>query len=122
MNSNTFLQDLSTPRDKTIRIYDGFYSFQIDIPGDVYDVVLSYMNSVCDSPEIAKQFTAMLFKISQEIGQDPMAILEGLQGKNGIEMNQVIAYYFNSFKSRTSLYGFSVTPTPNQSVARNIVV
>lgn len=115
------LQD-TTIRDRTVRIYDSFYNFTLDIGAGEYDVVYAYMRSVCESDTIAQQFTAMLFKIAQEIGESPMAILEGLQGRNGIEMNQVIAYYFNSFKSRTSLYGFSVTPTPNQSVARNIVV
>jgi hypothetical protein len=117
----SILQDTST-RDRTIRIYDGFYNFSLDINPGEYDVVLGYMKSVCQTTEIAKQFTAMLFKIAQEIGESPMALLEGLQGKNGVEMNQVIAYYFNSFKSKTSLYGYSVTPTPNQSVQRNIVV
>lgn len=111
-----------TIRDRTLRVYDAFYNFTLDIAASDYDVVYTYMRSVCESDEIAKNFTAMLFKIAQEIGESPMAILEGLQGKNGIEMNQVIAYYFNSFKSRSSLYGYSVKPTPNQSVQRNIVV
>lgn len=115
------LQDISV-RDRTVRIYDGFYKFSLDIPVSDYDVVYAYMRSVCESEQIAQIFTGMLFKISQEIGVNPMELLKGLQGKNGIEMNQTVAYYFNSFKSRTSLYGFSVVPTPNQSVARNIVV
>jgi hypothetical protein len=109
-------------RDRTVKIYDGFYNFSVDINPGEYDVVYSYMRSVCQTDEIALQFTSMLFKIGQEIGVSPMDLLEGLQGKNGIEMNQVVAYYFNSFRSKTSLYGFSVKPTPNQSVARNIVV
>jgi hypothetical protein len=112
----------TTSRDRTIKIYDGFYNFSVDISPGEYDVVYSYMRSVCQTNDIALQFTSMLFKIGQEIGVSPMDLLEGLQGKNGIEMNQVIAYYFNSFRSKTSLYGFSVKPTPNQSVARNIVV
>lgn len=117
----TILQDISI-RDRTVRIYDGFYKFTLDIPASDYDVVYAYMRGVSESDTIAQQFTAMLFKISQEIGVSAMELLQGLQGKNGIEMNQTIAYYFNSFKSRTSLYGFSVVPPPNQSVARNIVV
>jgi hypothetical protein len=38
-----------------------------------------------------------------------------------MEMNQTIAYYLNSFKSKTSLYGIAVVPKSNQPVSRNIV-
>ena len=36
-------------------------------------------------------------------------------------MNQIFAYYMNSFKSKTSLYGIGTVPRPNLPVARNIV-
>lgn len=115
------LQDISI-RDRTVRVFDNFYKFNLNVPANEYDVVYAYMRSVCDDDTIAQQFTALLFKISQEIGVNSMQLLQELQGKNAIKMNQTMAYYFNSFKSKTSLYGHAVLSKPNQSVARNIVV
>ena len=49
-------------------------------------------------------------------------LLSYIQGtNNNLEMNQIIAYYLNGLKSKTSLYGISNTPAPNQTIARNIV-
>ena len=45
--------------------------------------------------------------------------IKGLNSK--LEMNTVITYYLNSFKSKTTLYGISIIPRSNQPVARNIV-
>jgi hypothetical protein len=38
-----------------------------------------------------------------------------------MEMDQTLAYYLNSFKSKTSLYGIAQLPRPNLPVARNVV-
>lgn len=112
----------TTIRDRTVRVFDRFYNFNINIEVGQYDVVYSYMRTVCENDQVAQQFTSMLFRIAQQLDISPSTLLKELQGKNGIQMNQTMAYYFNSFKSKTSLYGFSVKPAPNQSVARNIVL
>jgi len=48
-------------------------------------------------------------------------LLGYIQGKNKLEVNTIIGYYLNSFKSKTSMYGFGTVPQANQNVARNIV-
>jgi hypothetical protein len=47
--------------------------------------------------------------------------LEAINGLDRLNVDRVMAYYMNSFKSKTSMYGVSVVPVPNQNVARNIV-
>jgi hypothetical protein len=110
--------------DRTVKIFDNFYNKSITIPSNQYDVVLSYFKGVCETETIAKNFTAFLFKIAQESGVDAMTLLENIKGstKNKLELNQVLAYYLNSFKSKTSLYGVAVIPRPVQPVARNVVL
>jgi hypothetical protein len=107
--------------DQTIRIFDDFYSMDLVVNGNEFDIVYGYFKSVCSTKTIAQNFTAFLFKISQETNIPAVTLINDIQGVSKMEMNKTIAYYMNSFKSKTSLYGVSTVPSPNQAVARNIV-
>lgn len=107
--------------DLTVKIFDDFYSFNMVVNGNEYDIVNGYFKSVCGTKQIAGNFTAFLFRIAQETGIPVLDLLGQIQGTNKLQMNQVISYYLNSFKSKTSLYGMSTVPQSNQPVARNIV-
>lgn len=111
----------SNSKDKTIRIFDSFYSFNLIVNPNEYDVVHSYFASICESVDIADNFTAILFRIAQQTQVPVLDLLNQLKGKQKMEINQILAYYLNSFKNKTTLYGTSVLPRPNQPVARNIV-
>ena len=114
--------DNRTSMDQTIKIFDSFYSVNMVVGANQYDVVHGYFISVCGSTAIANNFTAALFRVAQEIKVDVLELLSQLQGAdNKIQMNQIMSYYLNSFKSKTSLYGVGAIPRPNQPVSRNIV-
>jgi len=113
--------DHRTSLDQTVRIFDSFYSFNTIINAADYDVVHSYFVSVCDTKNIADNFTAVFFRVSQETGIPVLDLLDQIKGKKKMEMNQTLSYYLNSFKSKTTLYGIAIIPRSNQPVARNIV-
>lgn len=113
--------DTRSSLDKTIRIFDSFYAFDLVVNGDEYDVVNGYFKSVCHTLNTAANMTAVLFRIAQETKVPVLDLLEFIKGKTKLQMNQVICYYLNSFKSKTSLYGISVVPLANQPAQRNIV-
>ena len=113
--------DNRTNLDQTVRIFDSFYSFNTVINAAEFDIVHSYFISVCDSKNVANNFTAVFFRVAQETGVPVLDLLDQIRGTKKVEMNQVLAYYLNSFKSKTSLYGIAIIPQSNQSVARNIV-
>lgn len=108
--------------DPTIKIFDSFYAWNSIVNGSEFDIVNGHFTSVITSKSIAGNFTAMLFRISQETGINVLELLGYIKGTTKLQMNQVLAYYLNSFKSKTSLYGVGVVPQPNQPVARNIVL
>lgn len=114
--------DTRNSMDQTVRIFDSFYSFNLVVPGNQYDIVHGYFISVCSTKTIANNFTAVLFRIAQDTGIPALDFLDQIKGKSKMELNQVLAYYLNSFKSKTSLYGVAIIPKSNQPVARNIVL
>jgi hypothetical protein len=113
--------DTRTSLDQTVRIFDSFYAINLTVNADTYDIVHGYFLSVCESKNIADNFTAVLFRIAQETQIYILDLLDQIKGTTKMEMNQTFAYYLNSFKSKTSLYGIAVIPKSNQPVARNIV-
>jgi hypothetical protein len=113
--------DHRTSLDQTVRIFDSFYAFNLIINASEYDVVRSFFVSVCETVNIAENFTAVFFRISQELQIPATDLLALIKGKKKMEINQTLAYYLNSFKSKTSLYGIAIKPKSNQPVARNIV-
>lgn len=113
--------DSRTQLDQTVQIFDEFYAFNLVVNGSEYDVVFSYFKGICETTQIAGNFTVKLFRISQETQIPVLELLSYIQGKTKLETNTVIAYYLNSFKSKAAIYGFGTVPKPNESVARNIV-
>lgn len=113
LDNRTFL-------DTTVKIFDSFYAFELIVNGNEYDIVHGYFKTI-QSSAIAANFTTMLFRISQETHIPVLDLLGYIKGVTKLEMNQVITYYLNSFKSKTSLYGIGIVPKPNQPVSRNIV-
>ena len=113
--------DTRTSLDQTVRLFDSFYAIDLNVNANEYDIVHGYFLSVCESKNIADNFTVVLFRISQETQIPVLDLLGQIKGKKTIEMNQIIAYYLNSFKSKTTLYGIATIPRPNTPVARNIV-
>lgn len=109
--------------DQTVRIYDSFYLTDLVVSPAEFDIVYGYFSNVCASSQIAANFTTVLFRIAQETNVNVLDLLDLLKGTpNKIKMNEVICFYLNSFKSKTSLYGIGKIPKPNQPVARNVVI
>lgn len=114
--------DNTANTDRTVLIYDNFYNTKLTINASEYDIVFSFFKSTSDNDTIAGNFTSNLFRISQESDIPVLDLLNEIKGlPNKLEMNKVICYFLNSFKSNTSLYGVGVIPRPNQLAARNVV-
>jgi hypothetical protein len=111
------------PTNQTVFVFDSFYNINLVVNATEYDVVYSYFEGVCDNPNIAANFTAVLFRIAQEGKYNVIDMVENLKGVNNkLQMNSVMCYYLNTFKSKVSLYGISQIPNPNQAVQRNVVL
>lgn len=113
--------DSRSALDQTVKIFDDFYSFNLVINGNEYDVVHSYFLTVCATKQIAGNFTVHLFRISQQTQIPVLDLLNYIKGLEKLQVNNVIAYYLNTFKSKTAIYGFGVLPQPNLPVERNIL-
>ena len=108
--------------DKTKRIYDKFYNFDVVVNASEYDVIHSYFFDLTKSADVADNFTVMVFRIANLTDTQAMEVFAELKtSRNSLEVNAMMAYYLNNLKTKTSLYGIGVSPTPNQTVQRNVI-
>ena len=108
--------------DLSVRIFDNFYDYDVNIPADEYDVVHTYFLSVMSTRQAAGNFTVSLFRVAQDTGINPLTLLKEFQGLNGMNLSASLAYYLNSIRSRATLLGVGTAVTPNFYQARNVLV
>lgn len=115
------INELNPKLDTTVRVYDNFYNFEIEVDANTYDTVYSYLRSVFNSSKIAENFTTTLFRIAEETGTPVLTILAQIEGQDSITLTSTIAYYLNGLRSPATLYGINATTTPNFYTARNVL-
>jgi hypothetical protein len=109
--------------DQTVRVFDAFYDYDVNIPVGDYDVVYSYFKSVMSTKQAAENFTVSLFRVAQDTNIPAMTLLQAFQqgGDNGMGLNVNMAYYLNSIRNRATLLGVGAPVQPNYYAARNVV-
>ena len=112
--------------DQTVRVFDTFYDYDVDIPVGDYDVVNSYFKSVMTTKQAADNFTVSLFRVAQDTNIPPLTLLQSFQAGNtnnnpGLSLNLNMAYYLNSIRNRATLLGVGIAVAPNFYAARNVV-
>lgn len=108
-------------RDKTVRIFDDFYKFELKVDANLYDAVYSYFKTVTETEEEAKNFTLNLFRVSESAGTPVLELLDSIKGQSVIQLTTTFAYYLNNLRSNSTLLGINPTVTPTFYAARNIL-
>jgi hypothetical protein len=111
----------SNPKvDQTVKIFDRFYLYEVDVPTMEYDAVYSFFRSIYGTDLAAGNFTVSLFRVSQASDIPVMDLLEQMEGLGQAEINLTLAYYLNNIRSPATLLGINAALTPNYYVARNV--
>ena len=108
--------------DQTVRVFDAFYDYDVNIPVGEYDIVNSYFKSVMTTKQAADNFTVSLFRVAQDTNISPLELLKVFQtGGAEMDLNINMAYYLNSIRSRATLLGVGIPVAPNFYAARNVI-
>lgn len=107
--------------DQTVRVFDSFYEYDVNIPVNEYDVVYSYFRSQMSTDLAAGNFTVSLFRVAEETKIPALTLLEGFSGNNGVSIDVNLAYYLNSIRNRATLLGVGVPLQSNFYAARLVV-
>ena len=108
-------------KDLTVRIFDQFYNYDVNVPAAEYDIVYSFFASVMESAQAAGNFTVSLFQIAENTGIAPLTLLDEFKGVRKVDLTVSLAYYLNQIRSRATLLGVGVPVTPNFYAARAVL-
>ena len=86
--------DSRSSLDQTVKLFDDFYSFNLIVNGNEYDVVHSYFLTVCATKQIAGNFTVHLFRISPQTQIPVLDLLNYIKGLEKLQVNNVINLKF----------------------------
>ena len=111
----------NTNLDQTVRVFDAFYEYDVDVPAAEYDVVNSFFKSTMTTRLAADNFTVSLFKVAQDTKIPALTLLQAFEGTSGMNLNVSMAYYLNTIRNRATLLGVGVPVTENFYAARNVV-
>ena len=106
----------------TIRVFDDFYGFQIEVEANEYDVVNSYFKSIFGNNQIANNFTVSLFRVAYGTDVSVLTLLDQIKGQDSITLTQTMAYFLNGIRSPTTLLGVNAPVVPNYWTARNVLL
>lgn len=115
------VNDINPKIDVTVRVFDTFNDFSIDVPVNEYDVVNSYLLSVMNNVSGAQNFTTSLFRVAAQTNTPVLTVLEQVKAPDAIRVNLNIAYFLNGLRSPSTLLGVNTAVTPNIWAARNVL-
>ena len=116
------VNEVNTNLGQTVRVFDSFYEFDINVPAAEYDVVFSFFQKEMTTRKAAGNFTVSLFRVAQETGIPPLTLLSQFQGTGaGVSMDVQLAYYLNQIRNRATLLGVGVAVQPNYYPARAVL-
>lgn len=118
---------VNSKTDRTVKIFDDFYSFEMSVESMDYDAVYSYFKSVYSGQvsevgvDVAGNFTVTLFRIANEQKIPVLTLLDQLKtATEGSELNITLAYYLNNMRSASTLLGIAQPIQSNFYAARNV--
>ena len=107
--------------DNSVRVFDTFNDFGIDVPVNEYDAVYSYLRSVFNDASAAQNFTTALFRVADQSSIPILTLLQQIKAPDSIRVSLNIAYYLNGLRSASTLLGVNTAVTPNVWAARNVL-
>ena len=131
--------------DRTVRILDEFYKYDINVNENEYDVVYAFFKTIFAEELAAKNFTMSLFYIADQTKTSVLDLLADMQsevpsvtvqnnqgqsvtdpavknqGAFQLKIQTTMAYYLNNLRSNATLLGVSAPVVPNYYAARNVL-
>lgn len=120
MAGQNSVNTLNPAVDLTVRVFDEFYQFAVDVDANEYDVVNSFFLEAFGSADSADSFTSVIFRISDETGIPVTTLVAEMADQNQIQITNTLAYYLHGLRSPTTLLGVNNPVQPNIWAARNV--
>jgi hypothetical protein len=120
MNNDT-VNYTNTNVDLSVRIFDEFYKYNVNVPAAEYDIVYSFFKQTMDNARVAGNMTVSLFRVADYTKIPVLTLLDTMKGRTGLDLTINMAYFLNNIRSNATLLGVNANPAPNYYAARLVI-
>ena len=120
MNNNT-VNYTNTNVDLSVRIFDDFYKYDVNVPAAEYDIVYSFFKQTMSDARVAGNMTVSLFRVADYTKIPVLTLLDTMKGRTGLDLTVNMAYFLNNIRSNATLLGVNANPIPNLYAARAVI-
>lgn len=107
---------------KTLKLFNGFFEQTVSLKEAEWDIVYSFFFKYTDNnPEATRSLSEATITSAIQNGIMPVEVITDLQKMDKLEVNELLANFFNTTRRNTSLLGIKIPATVPKYVARNIL-
>lgn len=106
---------------KTHSFFDSFFDQPVQVSGVEWDIAYSFFLKYSGNEEAATSLSESTIMAAEEQGESIVDIITELNKYDNLELDTVLAIYFNNTRRPTSLLGVSQPRLSAKYVARNVL-
>lgn len=104
------------------QFFDKFYTNQISFPSNQIDAVVGFFLKHGFDIESASSTGIVLLNQARADNVNVFELVDSLKALDDVQLSQVVAQILNSYREKTSVLGYRVTPPEDDFESRNILV
>lgn len=110
-----------TSSDPTVRAFNNYYASPIELHSGTLNALTGFFTSRGFEETSAQTISVIIMTQAKKDRLNPMSILDTLGGYQAVEVSTFVTTLLNFNRYKTSFLGFSLTFSPRDVVARNIL-
>lgn len=100
---------------------DNLYTKPLELDPNTFSMMKGFFESRQFDKVAAETIAVAIIKQAKIDGYNPLQVVDTLKGMDGLALNSVVADILNYNRYKTSMLGHSLSNTPFEPIARNIV-
>ena len=106
---------------ETLKIFNNYYSANVEIAASTYDMVKNFFTSKGFELAAAESIAMVLITQSKKDGFNPIQLLDNLKGLTSVEISGLVSEIINFNRYKTSYLGYVLEQNKNSEIHRNIL-
>ena len=100
---------------------DSLYVKPLELDPNTFSMMKGFFESRQFDKVAAETLAVAIIRQAKTDGYNPLQVMDTLKGIDGIDLNSVVADILNYNRFKTSMLGHSLSNTPFEPIARNII-
>lgn len=107
--------------DGTVQVFNTYFAAPVELNVGTLNAMTGFFESRGFDPLTSKSIAVIIMAQADVDGYNPMAVLDNLNGLDGLEISELATQILNHNRYKTSFLGYSTALEPYHEIQRNIV-